>query len=215
MVLLALGGVYMCFDKEAAQWDTNYRINRAKKIAEEISSYLDGNNISRAMEFGCGTGLISFNLQDEFEEILLIDLSKGMIEETKKKIKNQNIKNMKTLVKDVLDIEGENKYDVIYTSMVLHHILNLKDVLYKLSKLLKPNGKLIIVELSKDDGTFHSLDEDFNGYNGFEIKDLQDLLKDVGFTNIKGRTFYHSKKQINDKYHEYSLFSICSNKQEA
>lgn len=202
----------MCFDKEVAQWDTNYRINRAKKIAEEISSYLDGNNISRAMEFGCGTGLVSFNLQDEFEEILLIDLSKGMIEETKKKIKNQNIKNMKTLVKDVLDIEGENKYGVIYTSMVLHHILNLKDVLYKLSKLLKTNGKLIIVELSKDDGTFHSLDEDFNGYNGFEIKDL---LKDIGLINIKRRTFYHSKKQINDTYHEYSLFSICSNKQEA
>lgn len=202
----------MYFDNEAIEWDTKYRINRAKKIAKEISSYLDGNKISRAMEFGCGTGLISFNLQGEFDEILLIDLSKGMIEETKKKIEDKNVKNMKTLVKDVLDIESENKYDVIYTSMVLHHILNLKDILDKLLKLLKPNGKLIIVELSKDDGTFHNLDEDFNGYNGFEIKELQDWVKEVGFININGRTFYHSKKQINDKYHDYSLFSICGSK---
>lgn len=202
----------MYFDNEAIEWDTKYRINRAKKIAKEISSYLDGNNISRAMEFGCGTGLISFNLQDKFDEVLLIDLSKGMIEETKKKIEDKNVKNMKTLVKDVLDIESENKYDVIYTSMVLHHILNLKDILDKLLKLLKPNGKLIIVELSKDDGTFHSLDEDFNGYNGFEIKELRDWLKEVGFININGRTFYNSKKQINDKYHDYSLFSICGSK---
>lgn len=202
----------MYFDNEAIEWDTKYRINRAKKIAKEISSYLDGNKISRAMEFGCGTGLISFNLQDKFDEVLLIDLSKGMIEETKKKIEDKNVKNMKTLVKDVLDIESENKYDVIYTSMVLHHILNLKDILDKLLKLLKPNGKLIIVELSKDDGTFHNLDEDFNGYNGFEIKELQDWVKEVGFININGRTFYHSKKQINDKYHDYSLFSICGSK---
>lgn len=68
----------MSFNDYAKTWDTDERINRAKIIAQEISNSIEfGKNYS-AMEFGCGTGLISFNLHDKFEGITLVDSSKGM-----------------------------------------------------------------------------------------------------------------------------------------
>ncbi len=70
----------MSFDKYAITWDTEKRVNRAKIIAEEISKTIQIKKRYNALEFGCGTGLVSFNLYDKFESITLVDISKGMID---------------------------------------------------------------------------------------------------------------------------------------
>ena len=76
----------MSFDDYAKTWDTDKRINRAKKVANEIRNSIDSEINYSAMEFGCGTGLVSFNLYDKFKKITLIDSSKGMIDILNSKI---------------------------------------------------------------------------------------------------------------------------------
>ncbi len=49
-------------------------------IGEIIMSFDNYAKNCRAMEFGCGTGFISFNLIDSFKSITLIDSSKNMID---------------------------------------------------------------------------------------------------------------------------------------
>ncbi|NEI75067.1 class I SAM-dependent methyltransferase, partial [Rhizobium lusitanum] len=68
----------MNFDKYAKEWDDEERINRAKIISEKIEKTIPMNKDYSVMEFGCGTGLISFNLQDKFGKITLVDSSEGM-----------------------------------------------------------------------------------------------------------------------------------------
>ena len=58
----------MNFDKVARIWDDELRIERSKIIAKQIKLNLLGKENSVAMEFGAGTGLISFNLCNEFEK---------------------------------------------------------------------------------------------------------------------------------------------------
>ena len=70
----------MSFDDYARTWDTERRINRAKIVADKIADSVDIDRNYSAMEFGCGTGLVSFNLYDKFKRITLIDTSKGMID---------------------------------------------------------------------------------------------------------------------------------------
>ena len=53
------------------------------------------------MEFGCGTGLISFNLTDSFKNITLVDSSKNMIDILNDKIEKYNIQNMKAYKSDI------------------------------------------------------------------------------------------------------------------
>ena len=84
----------MSFDNYAKTWDTDKRINRAKIIANEISNSIDINENYSAMEFGCGTGLVSFNLYDKFKSITLIDSSKGMIDILNSKINKYEVNNM-------------------------------------------------------------------------------------------------------------------------
>lgn len=199
----------MHFDDESKKWDTEYRVQRAKKISNEIENYLDKGNNLKALEFGCGTGLISENLTHRFSHILMMDLSEGMIEQLKLKIEKNNIKNMKTWCGDLFHFSDNEKFDVIYTSMAFHHIDNLPKVIKKLHELLNKEGKLVVVDLCPDDGGFHDELHGFNGHNGFEIREMETLLKEAGFKVASSRVFYSGIKENENKDQPYQLFSMC------
>lgn len=202
----------MFFDDYAKKWDTDRRINRAKIIAEEIANSIDINKGCSAMEFGCGTGLISFNLVEKFENITLIDSSRSMIDVVKEKIEKYEVDNMKPYALDIFDEEIIEKFDVIYTSMVLHHIQDISGLANKFYTLLNDGGQVIIVDLDKEDGSFHKNEPGFNGHNGFEQEELKDILSKQGFKNINSKSFYYDEKKIDDEKVKYSLFIMKAQK---
>lgn len=202
----------MFFDDYAKKWDTDRRINRAKIISDEIASSIDIKKEYSAMEFGCGTGLISFNLVEKFENITLIDSSKDMIDVVKEKIEKYEVDNMKPYALDIFDEEIIEKFDVIYTSMVLHHIQDISGLANKFYTLLNDGGQVIIVDLDKEDGSFHKNEPGFNGHNGFEQEELKDILSKQGFKNINSKSFYYDEKKIDDEKVKYSLFIMKAQK---
>ena len=91
------------FDAKAKEWDKNLdKLKRAKAFAIEIIDYIKPDKTKNALEFGCGTGLLSFELKGAFNQITLADTSEGMIDVLKEKIKKQGIKNFKPFLGDVL-----------------------------------------------------------------------------------------------------------------
>lgn len=203
----------MNFDAKAKTWDDEKRIARAKFIAGEIQKALEGSCPGNAMEFGCGTGLISFNLREKFREITLIDTSKGMIDVVNEKISAGNIKNMVSYNTDInqagMFIE---KFDVIYTSMAMHHILDIETVLKRFYELLNEEGYLIIVDLNEEDGSFHSDEEGFEGHNGFNQVKLMNQLTEIGFKAVGSHDFLHGIKPIGEKNIEFTLFLMKGRK---
>ena len=203
----------MRFDENAKNWDTEKRINNAKIIGNEIANSIATNKNYSAMEFGCGTGLISFNLYDRFQKVTLIDSSKGMIDILNSKIIKCKINNM---VAKHLDITNENsideKFDVIYNSMALHHIQDTSSIVETFYKLLNDEGYLCIVDLNEEDGSFHKEYPDFDGHNGFNQEELKRTLVSAGFNNIESNTFFYDEKVIGDKKTNYSLFIMKARK---
>ncbi|MGL5086703.1 MAG: class I SAM-dependent methyltransferase, partial [Clostridium sp.] len=80
----------MNFDRVARTWDNEARIERSKIIANEIKLNLLGKKNTVSVEFGSGTGLISFNLYNELENVTLIDNSEEMIKVVNEKISELN-----------------------------------------------------------------------------------------------------------------------------
>ena len=203
----------MSFDDNAKTWDTEIRINRAEKIADEISKSIDIDKNYSAMEFGCGTALLSFNLYNKFKKITLIDTSKGMIDVLNYKIEKYKVDNMVTID---IDISEENlldmKFDVIYNSLVLHEIHNTKAIIKNFYELLNKDGYLCIVDLDEEDGSFHKNYPGFDGHNGFNQEKLKNILSSAGFKDIKSNTFYYDVKIIGDEKIKYSLFLMKARK---
>ncbi|MDF2635125.1 MAG: hypothetical protein K0R78_1999 [Pelosinus sp.] len=203
----------MDFNMQALTWDSEKRIKRAKVIAEQITQAVPLKRHYRALEFGCGTGLISFNLFDKLKDITCIDTSKGMIDVLNAKIELFQVNNM---VAYQYDINNESllvpKYDFIFMSMALHHIADIETMLEKLYCLLKKDGHLCIVELDEDDGSFHKAEKDFIGHHGFCQEELKKVLDKIGLEELESHTFLNDQKMIDEVGVNYSLFIMKGKK---
>ena len=203
----------LSFDKKAKDWDDNRRIQRSKVIAEKIIDYVNLQETFSGLEFGCGTGLISLNLYDKLGKITCIDTSSGMIKQLEDKVTEHNLDKITVTqlnINDDHDLKSE--YDIIYSSMSLHHVTSLEETLQNFYDLLQDGGQLCIVDLDKEDGSFHSQESNFLGHNGFEQKELSQLLEQVGFNNIMSETFYNDERSIGNRNIEYSLFIMKAQK---
>ncbi len=201
------------FDMLASTWDNDSRrIERAKVVANEILQAIPSTDAMVAMEYGCGTGLLSFNLHTFFKRITLADNSEGMLKVLTKKINDANITNMRPLRLDLAeDVNYSNKFDVIYTLMTLHHIIDIDMVLDGFSKLLNPAGYLCIADLDKEDGTFHG--DGFIGHNGFEKGFLENKLLKYGFSIVSYKICYQNIiKHTDGTERKYPTFHIVGQK---
>jgi ubiquinone/menaquinone biosynthesis C-methylase UbiE len=187
------------FDIKATEWDNSVmHRERAKVVAHEILSRLPLTKNIKALEYGAGTGLLSFNLREYLGEITMIDSSRGMVNVLNEKIRNSGSDNMKAAM---INLEKEDytaeKFNLVYTLMVLHHVSDLDRVLDRFSNMLMPGGYLALADLHSEDGSFHG--EGFSGHKGFDTGRLAALLKKHGFTDIDHSDVYLIDKITADK----------------
>lgn len=200
------------FDLKAGEWDNNnLRVDRALNVASAIKKQIKINKKMKAMEFGSGTGLLGFNLIEDVAYLTFIDTSKEMLEQVNMKLANNRIKNAGTLNCDLSNESLNEKYDLIFSLMALHHIANYKEILKKLTSALNPSGFICISDLDKEDGSFHGAEENVP-YFGFERDDIVKTLKNNGIKNIKVSTVYVNKKVVNNKLKEFPVFLIAGQK---
>jgi ubiquinone/menaquinone biosynthesis C-methylase UbiE len=196
------------FDAEARGWDdVPGRIERANAVAAAIRHEVRLSSKMKAFEYGCGTGLLSFSLQAELGQITLADSSAGMLDVLKEKIASRQIRNMTPILLDLsVDPLPTERYQLVYTLMTLHHIPNANRILHGFFDLLEPPGYACIVDLDKEDGSFHG--DDFNGHKGFDRDEMRSRLTSPGFVNIRISTCYQIFK--NERY--YPLFLAVGEK---
>jgi ubiquinone/menaquinone biosynthesis C-methylase UbiE len=180
------------FDSRAKNWDeVPGRAERANAVAVAIRAQVALSRMMTAFEYGCGTGLLSFALQNDLGAIMLADSSSGMLAVLREKIARAGISNMTPLQLDLaVDPLPAERFDLVYTLMTMHHIPDTANILGSFHSLLRPAGVLCIADLDKEDGSFHSHEAEFDGHNGFDRKELGMELKQAGFTNICFSTCY-------------------------
>lgn len=197
------------FDLMAQSFDTEYRISRARVVAEAIRDKIDLINKRNVLEFGCGTGLVTVNLIRDIDKLTLVDSSEGMLRELKTKLSKVCMDSMIHVHKDIFSHELiANSYDLLYSSMVLHHIHDIDSIAIRFNELLRDEGTLCIIDLLPVEKEYHSNETDFNGYHGFDPEWLTEQLSKQGFAKESIDIIYTDSKLINNKKVDYSLFMI-------
>ena len=154
------------FDSDALKWDElPRRINLAKAVVKNILPHLRGDE--KVLEFGCGTGLVGLNIAPFVKKTTGIDTSKKMVERFNEKAKKLNL-NAKAYVKDIFEIN--DKFDVVISSMTLHHIKDINKLNDKLSQI---TNKVFLADLVKEDGSFHTRGNEDVEHFGFEKEELK------------------------------------------
>jgi ubiquinone/menaquinone biosynthesis C-methylase UbiE len=194
------------FDRIADSYDTPERIQIAKIASEAIKEYLGDTKSKNAIDFGCGTGLVGMNLLSEFKSMLFLDTSENMLDSIKEKISAADARNASTLCFDFETSSPSNlSSDYIVMAQVLLHIQDYAALLTKLYDVLNDEGHLLIVDFNKNDKVVSDL-----VHNGFDQKQLNELMLKIGFKDIRSKSIYSGSKLFMNQ--DASLFIMDAKK---
>lgn len=173
------------FDAAALHWDEEpRRVKLAGEISASIRENLPVSTDWDALDFGCGTGLVTLQLAPVLRSITGIDSSSGMIERLTAKIQQSGLSNVRAELCDLG--KGElpaGRYHLITSAMTLHHVEKIVPLLLSLKTLLHPGGWIALADLESEGGRFH---EDSTGvfHHGFSAEELSKMLEKAGFSSI-------------------------------
>lgn len=156
---------------------------------------------SRVLDAGCGTGVITkilYQLAQEkgYEgiEFHAFDLTPRMLEIFRQWITEQGATNIELAQADVLETKGLpaqwTEYDLIVSATMLEYLPKnqVKDALANLKQLLRNDGRLLIL-ITRRNRLTRWLAGKWWKTNTFEEREIQTLLRDVGFETIELRDF--------------------------
>ena len=174
------------FNAAAADWEEKpLRVALARKVAGAIRQAIPLATTMRVLEYGCGTGMVSRALSPHVAQIMAVDTSPQMLEVLRRKAGEEKIINIETLVHDLTSEPlPENKgFDLVMSSMTLHHIPDIEALLPRFLATLKPGGYLAVADLVTEDGSFH---EDNTGvaHQGINPEAVRTILAKNGGLDI-------------------------------
>ena len=192
------------FDTRARDWDKEkMHMDRSIAIAAELEKMIPINPFIKALEYGAGTGLLSFLLKDRFAEITLMDNSQEMIKVCLEKVEYFKTNHILPIRFDLEHKDFDGKFDIIYNQMVLHHVNDYEAIIYTFYSMLNPEGYLAIADLYSEDGSFHG--PDVKVHLGFDPEKLTEIFRNAGFKNIKYQTCFEVKRESGIKYPVFLL----------
>lgn len=187
------------FDSKAAEWDANaMRAALADAVSRAIIAHMPLSRPENALEFGCGTGLVTLRVAPQCGRVTAIDTSREMVRTLNAKIEADRVPNVQTAVHDLTlpDAAGKlaGNFDFVFSSMTLHHIPDTASFLRQLHDHMADGGTLAIADLDAEDGLFHD-DESEKVHHGFDRNVLKQHLEDAGFTSVSFMTAHIVEKK--------------------
>jgi len=172
------------FDERARDWDTPERVERAESAAAAVRGAVPLTPGMRIIEIGAGTGLLALAIARDVSSVVLAEPSAGMLEVANEKIAASGLDNVRTLrFALTVDPLPPERFDLATSLLVLHHVEDTSAALAALFALLEPGGRLALVDLDAEDGTFHS-DPEAEVHHGFMREDLGRRAEAAGFRDV-------------------------------
>ncbi len=205
------------FDQAAAEWDNNPgRVDLARAVGEGIGRAIPLQPNWLVLDYGAGTGLLTLNLQPRVASLVALDSSKGMLEQLAQKLRKSGIDSVQTHYWDwAARPFPETGFDLVVSSMTLHHLRDVPLILGRLISLLKPGGWLAVADLDTEDGSFHGDAPDVF-HHGFARSRISEWLVQAGLTRVTVNDAHLMRKEsATGEMRSYSVFLAVGQKSAA
>ena len=198
------------FDTEAATWDDNPRRTQlVTDTFDTLDNEIPLRGDMKVLDYGCGTGTLAMHLVPRVGSITGADTSKGMLDVFNEKLIEEGINTVRLVQispDEYTTLTGP--YDLIVSTMTLHHVKHIAPLLRHFHKILAPGGCLAIADLDSEGGLFHG-DNAEVFHNGFNRETLGEIFEEVGFDNVRHVTAAETTKpDANGEMRSFSLFLV-------
>ncbi|MDD2781323.1 class I SAM-dependent methyltransferase [Sulfuricurvum sp.] len=195
------------FNQAAGGWDKgDMRQTIAHSVFQTISSRISLLNNMSIMDFGAGTGLLSFKIAPMVKTVVGVDLSDKMLEQLTSK--NSDKLSVQAICQDILEEPLQEQFHGIVSSMAMHHVEDTASLFESFHKHLKRDGFVAIADLEAEDGTFHTHGNDGVHHFGFDRESLRETIENAGFEHVR----FHHAYTVEKEEQNYPIFVVTATK---
>ena len=183
------------FDSVAGRLGKDYVPGKSwKSIAEALLRLMPPMVIA---DLGAGEGAFSLLLAQHAKKVIAVDTSAKMIEVAREHALRNGVKNVEFRLGDMEEVPIKAATaDLVWISQSLHHALHPGRALAEANRILRPGGRIVILDLVK-----HRFEEARELYAdewlGFSETDLESMLEEAGFHDVQTSVVYKEPETPN------------------
>ncbi len=171
------------FDDVAGRFGRSYVPGKSwKSVAEALLKLMPPMVIA---DLGAGEGAFSLLLAQRAKQVIAVDTSARMVDVGRQQAKRQGVKNVDYRLGDMEEVPiDDDTVDLVFFSQSLHHALHPERAVAEAWRILKPSGRIAILDLAK-----HRFEEARELYAdewlGFSEVELESAMGKAGFRGIE------------------------------
>ena len=171
------------FDELAGKFGREYVPGRSwKGLAEAMLKIL---NYDTVADLGAGEGTLSQLIAQRAKKVIAVDNSERMVKFGQNLAKENGLPNLEYRLGDIESPPiDDSSIDLAILSQALHHAEHPSKALSEAHRILKPGGRLIVLDLLQH--TFEKARElYFDTWLGFPEAELAEMITSAGFSEVE------------------------------
>ncbi|WP_215223907.1 class I SAM-dependent methyltransferase [Echinicola shivajiensis] len=200
--------------------DKNHNSNIVKQFSKQASAYtsitshsdsLDklisissASKSDKVLDIACGSGIVSCEFAKYASHVTGIDMTQGMLDEAEKLQARNNLTNVAWQIGNVESLPYEDdSFSIVISRFGFHHFLDPFKVLSEMKRVCKPEGKVLVVDVSLPDSKINKYNEmeknrDYSHVAALSLTEFSRLFEKVGYKNLN-TDFYSMQIELKEQ----------------
>jgi len=134
----------------------DYSKSQSHASGSDLQALIDGLSpvgTETALDVGTGTGFTAIYLAGRVKQVIGIDLTSEMLDQARALVRRSGVANAEFKLGDATTIDfPDSSFDLLTTRRATHHFSDVSKFLSEARRVLEPNGRLGIVDMSPPRG---------------------------------------------------------------
>lgn len=189
------------FSKQASGYTA---ITSHSEALDKLISLSSPSKHDLVLDIACGSGIVSCEFAKHAYQVTGIDMTQGMLDEARKLQAKHNLTNVTWQIGDVESLPyKDDSFSIVISRFGFHHFLNPLKVLSEMGRVCKPDGVVMVVDVSLPDSKIKKYNEmeknrDCSHVAALSLTEFSNLFEKAGF-KIWNTDFYSMQIGLNEQ----------------